>query len=108
MVMNTLDEVNKIEQAARDLEASYQEKITDILKQTEQKISEMKEQINLNIKDYQEEQLVLKNKKISESAKLLEDQQAKEIVDLKQQYLSKKDQLVDRVIEEVMKQYGNS
>lgn len=108
MVMNTLDEVNKIEQAARDLEASYQEKITDILKQTEQKISEMKEQINLNIKDYQEEQLVLKNKKISDSAKILEEQQAKEIVDLNQQYLSKKDQLVDRVIEEVMKQYGNS
>ncbi|HJA90431.1 MAG TPA: hypothetical protein H9946_07320 [Candidatus Jeotgalibaca pullicola] len=106
--MNTLDEVNKIEQAARDLEASYQEKITDILKQTEQKISEMKEQINLNIKDYQEEQLVLKNKKISDSAKILEEQQAKEIVDLNQQYLSKKDQLVDRVIEEVMKQYGNS
>ena len=51
MVMNTLDEVNKIEQAARDLEASYQEKITDILKQTEQKISEMKEQIELNIKE---------------------------------------------------------
>ena len=108
MVMNTLDEVNKIEQAARDLEASYQEKITDILKQTEQKISEMKEQIDLNIKDYQEEQLVLKNKKISDSAKILEEQQAKEIVDLNQQYLSKKDQLVDRVIEEVMKQYGNS
>lgn len=108
MVMNTLDEVNKIEQAARDLEASYQEKITDILKQTEQKISEMKEQIDLNIKDYQEEQLVLKNKKISESAQLLEDQEEKEIVDLNQQYLSKKDQLVDRVIEEVMKQYGNS
>lgn len=106
--MNTLDEVNKIEQAARDLEASYQEKITDILKQTEQKISEMKEQIDLNIKDYQEEQLVLKNKKISDSAKILEEQQAKEIVDLNQQYLSKKDQLVDRVIEEVMKQYGNS
>jgi V/A-type H+/Na+-transporting ATPase subunit G/H len=108
MVMNTLDEVNKIEQAARDLEASYQEKITDILKQTEQKISEMKEQIDLNIKDYQEEQLVLKNKKISESAQLLEDQEEKEIVYLKQQYLSKKEQLVDRVIEEVMKQYGNS
>lgn len=106
--MNTLDEVNKIEQAARDLEASYQEKITDILKQTEQKISEMKEQIDLNIKDYQEEQLVLKNKKISESAQLLEDQEEKEIVYLKQQYLSKKEQLVDRVIEEVMKQYGNS
>ena len=106
--MNTLDEVNKIEQAARDLEASYQEKITDILKQTEQKISEMKEQIDLNINDYQEEQLVLKNKKISDSAKILEEQQAKEIVDLNQQYLSKKDQLVDRVIEEVMKQYGNS
>lgn len=108
MVMNTLDEVNKIEQAARDLEASYQEKVTDMLKQTEQKISEMKEQIELNIKDYQEEQLVLKNKKISDSAKILEEQQAKEIVDLNQQYLSKKDQLVDRVIEEVMKQYGNS
>ncbi len=108
MVMNTLDEVNKIEQAARDLEASYQEKITDILKQTEQKISEMKEQIDLNIKDYQEEQLVLKNKKISESAQLLEDQEEKEVVYLKQQYLSKKEQLVDRVIEEVMKQYGNS
>lgn len=108
MVMNTLDEVNKIEQAARDLEAFYQEKVTHLLKQSEQKISEMKEQINLNIKDYQEEQLVLKNKKISDSAKILEEQQAKEIVDLNQQYLSKKDQLVDRVIEEVMKQYGNS
>lgn len=106
--MNTLDEVNKIEQAARDLEAFYQEKVTHLLKQSEQKISEMKEQINLNIKDYQEEQLVLKNKKISDSAKILEEQQAKEIVDLNQQYLSKKDQLVDRVIEEVMKQYGNS
>lgn len=108
MVMNTLDEVNKIEQAARDLEASYQEKVTDMLKQTEQKISEMKEQIDLNINDYQEEQLALKNKKVSDSAQLLEDQQAKEVVDLKQQYLSKKEQLVDRVIEEVMKQYGNS
>ncbi|QII82704.1 hypothetical protein [Jeotgalibaca arthritidis] len=106
--MNTLDEVNKIEQAARDLEAFYQEKVAQLLKQSEQKISEMKEQINLNIKDYQEEQLVLKNKKISDSAKILEEQQAKEIVDLNQQYLSKKDQLVDRVIEEVMKQYGNS
>lgn len=108
MVMNTLDEVNKIEQAARDLEAFYQEKVTHLLKQSEQKISEMKEQIDLNIKDYQEEQLVLKNKKISESAQLLEDQEEKEVVYLKQQYLSKKEQLVDRVIEEVMKQYGNS
>lgn len=106
--MNTIDEVRNIEKRAEELEISFKQKISEMEKNADSKVQEMKQDIDKDINDYHEEQLESNRKKLIGIKEKLDQETTQEIDSIKKQYRSSKDKLVNIVIEEVMKQYGNS
>lgn len=108
MIMNTIDEVRNIERQAEELEISFQQKISEMEKDADSKVHGMKQDIDKDINDYHEEQLENNRKNLIVIKEKLDQETIQEIDSIKKQYSSNKDKLVNIVIEEVMKQYGNS
>lgn len=108
MKIDTIDEVRNIEKRAEEMEISFKRKISEMEMNADSKTKEMKWDIDKDVEDYQKEQLELNREKLEEIKKNLTQETISEIESLKKQYNSSKDKLVNIVIEEVMKQYGNS
>ncbi|MGP6138752.1 hypothetical protein [Jeotgalibaca sp. A127] len=106
--MNMIAEVKKIEQEARDLEKYYKEKLDEMEKHTGSRIVEMKDIIEKDLNAYQSEQDELKRQKLEMMKDELKLEETKEKAALSSLYDKKHSKLVDIVIEEVIKQYGNS
>lgn len=101
-------EVKKIEKEALDLEKHYEDKLLEMDRSTDSKIIEMKETIEADLKHYKEEQQRNREEKIAfmKESLLTETEAEKNALSLASE--KKHDKLVDIVIEEVIKQYGNS
>lgn len=106
--MNTIDEVRDIEKRAEELESSFNQKISEMKNTSDAKILAMKQDIDKDVEGYRKEQLEINTVKLAEIKGKLDRETIVEVDSLKEQYKSSKDKLVDIVIEEVMKQYGNS
>ena len=106
--MNTIDEVRDIEKRAEELESSFNQKLSEMKDTADAKILAMKQDIDKDVDDYRKEQLEINTVKLEEIKGKLDRETIVEVDSLKEQYKSSKDKLVDIVIEEVMKQYGNS
>lgn len=106
--MNTIDEVKKIEASAKELEASYNQKILEMEKNAESQVAEMKDHIEQDLQDYQQSEEDANKETLAKRREKLEQETTQEITALKQLYNDHKDRLVNIVIEEVIKQYGNS
>ena len=106
--MNTIDEVRDIEKRAEELESSFNQKLSEMKDTADAKILAMKQDIDKDVDDYRKEQLEINTVKLAEIKGKLDRETIVEVDSLKEQYKSSKDKLVDIVIEEVMKQYGNS
>lgn len=106
--MNMIAEVKKIEQEARALEKQYEEKIVDMEKNTDSRIAEMKRNIEADLQAFQAEQDTLKNNKLEAMKEVLDSEESTEKAKLIDDYKERFAELVDIVVEEVIKQYGNS
>ena len=106
--MNTIDEVRDITKRAEELESSFNQKLSEKKDTADAKILAMKQDIDKDVEGYRKEQLEINTVKLAEIKGKLDRETIVEVDSLKEQYKSSKDKLVDTVIEEVMKQYGNS
>ena len=106
--LSTIEKVKKIEEEAKQLEKSFDDKVIEMEKNTEMKISEIKATIEQDLAEFQNKQDEERNKKLSELEEQLAEETAQEIQYLQKVYEKNGDKLVDVVIEEVIKQYGNS
>lgn len=106
--MKTIEEVKKIEQQARDLERMYEQKLKEMEKNTDSRIAEMKKNIEEDIQVFQREHEEQKQQQLNILKEMLQDEEKQESTKLLNGYEVKVAELVDIVIEEVKKQYGNS
>ena len=106
--MNMIQEVKKIEQEARELEEMYDRKIVEMEENTDSKIAEMKNDIEEAIEGYKNEQEAKKQQKLEQLNESLRAEEKAEKNSLLHLYETKYTELVDIVVEEVKKQYGNS
>ena len=106
--MNMIQEVKKIEQEARELEEMYDRKIVEMEENTDSKIAEMKNDIEEAIEGYKNEQEAEKEQKLGHLNESLQAEEKAEKDSLLHLYEKKYTKLVDIVVEEVKKQYGNS
>lgn len=105
--LNTIEEVRMIEKRAKDLENAYSQKVSDMDKNAQVKIAEMRANIERDLTEYQNELDKNRDEKLQILKSQLEEETDQEISMLQQKYESNQKKLVDIVIEEVMKQYGN-
>ncbi len=106
--MNMIQEVKKIEQEARELEEMYDRKIVEMEENTDSKITEMKNDIEEAIEVHKNEQEAEKQQKLEQLNESLRVEEEAEKNFLLHLYEQKYKELVDIVVEEVKKQYGNS
>ncbi len=106
--MNMIQEVKKIEQEARELEEMYDQKIVEMEENTDSKIAEMKNDIEEAIEVHKNEQEAEKQQKLEHLNESLQAEEKAEKNFLLHLYEQKYTELVDIVVEEVKKQYGNS
>lgn len=106
--LNMISEVKKIEEEAKLLEKSYDEKLLEMDRNADSRISEMRENIESDLEDFQMVEKQSREKKLDEMRATLLAETNQEKESLHNLFRSKKNELVDIVIEEVMKQYGNS
>ncbi|WP_067836223.1 hypothetical protein [Amphibacillus sediminis] len=108
MSLKTIDEVKKIERQAEELERDYQEKLQKMEKETQEKLIELQQQVDRAVEAFTEKEAALKEEKLQALAANYAQKQETELQQLEANFADKKDQLVNAVIEEVMKKYGNS
>lgn len=106
--MNMIQEVKKIEQEARELEAQYDQKLVEMEENTDSKIAEMKNNIDKDIQIFHKEQEEIKHQKLEQMHASLQAEEKMEKDSLLHLFENKHTELVDIVVEEVKKQYGNS
>ncbi|MCZ0701980.1 F0F1-type ATP synthase membrane subunit b/b' [Natronobacillus azotifigens] len=108
MGLQTIDEVREIERQAESLAVEYQEKIDKLEQTTQAQIAEMQKNVETEIKNFTDEEEQKKEAKLAEVRSTYRKQEEEDIAELQTVFASKKDLLVDKVIEEVMRKYGNS
>lgn len=108
MSANTIDQVQQIEREALELEREFDDKLKQMEKETEQTIAEMKEKVETDLSSFTQEKALEKDTKIETLKALIAKEQEEAINDLATNFKKKEDQLVNAVIEEVMRTYGDS
>ena len=99
--MQIFDEVKKIEQEAADLELDYQNKLRKLEQNTQDKIGEMKRNIEKELATFQSEELAKKSEQLAILKNASAESEKSEIEK------AKEEELVNAVIGEVMRKYGN-
>lgn len=105
--MQIFDEVKKIEQEATDLELDYQNKLRKLERNTQDKIGEMKRNIEKELAAFQSEELAKKSEQLTILKNASAESEKSEIEKLQTRFAAKEAELVNAVIEEVMRKYGN-
>ncbi|CZR05348.1 hypothetical protein [Trichococcus ilyis] len=105
--MQIFDEVKKIEQEATDLELDYQNKLHKLEQNTQDKIGEMKRNIEKELANFQADELAKKSEQLTILKQRSAESEKTEIEKLKTRFAAKEEELVNAVIEEVMRKYGN-
>lgn len=106
--MHVIDEVKKIERDADDLELDYQNKLHKLEQNTQDKIAEMKRNIEKELANFQSGEMAKKEEQLAVLKKESSENEMQEITKLQARFAARKDDLVNAVIEEVMRKYGNS
>lgn len=106
--MHVIDEVMKIERDADNLEMDYQNKLHKLEQNTQDKIAEMKRNIEKELATFQSDEMAKKKEQLDVLKKESSENEAQEIAKLQARFAARKDDLVNAVIEEVMRKYGNS
>ena len=105
--MQIFDEVKKVEQEATDLELDYQNKLRKLEQNTQDKIGEMKRNIEKELAHFQTEELAKKSEQLAILKRSSAESEKSEIEKLQTRFAAKEEYLVNAVIEEVMRKYGN-
>ena len=105
--MQIFDEVKKIEQEASDLELDYQNKLRKLEQNTQDKIGEMKRNIEKELATFQSEELAKKSEQLAILKNASAESEKSEIEKLQTRFKAKEEELVNAVIGEVMRKYGN-
>ena len=105
--MQIFDEVKKIEQEAADLELDYQNKLRKLEQNTQDKIGEMKRNIEKELATFQSEELAKKSEQLAILKNASAESEKSEIEKLQTRFKAIEEELVNAVIGEVMRKYGN-
>lgn len=106
--MHIIDEVKKIERDADDLAVDYQNKLHKLEKNTQDKIAEMRRNIEKELATFQSDEMAKKKEQLAVLQKESSEHEAQEIAKLQARFAARKDDLINAVLEEVMRKYGNS
>lgn len=105
--MQSIEEVKKIEEQARQLERSYQEKLEEMEKDAEAKIAEMKRHIEQDIEQFEKEEEDARQEEMARLRERMAEETDQELAQLRLLHEQRRGSLADTVIQEVMRQYGN-
>lgn len=108
MSADTIGKVKEIERHAVEIIKGYDLKLQKIKDETEKTVTELENEKENQVKVFKNEQTEKGNNEFNALKNTYEQNEKEQLDELKATFNNKKDQLVDAVVEEVMRKYGNS
>ena len=107
MSQKIVESVQAIENQAQQLKEDFQKKIDEAKIQANQKISESKKNVDIALSNYEKELEDKYSQKKLDFQEELASLQKEEIQQIQQVFETKRQELVQETIKEVLKRYGN-
>ena len=107
MSQKIVESVQAIENQAQQLKEDFQKKIDEAKIQANQKISESKKNVDIALTNYEKELEDKYSQKKLDFQEELASLQKEEIQQIQQVFETKRQELVQETIKEVLKRYGN-
>ena len=107
MSQKIVESVQAIENQAQQLKEDFQKKIDEAKIQANQKISESKKNVEIALSNYEKELEDKYSQKKLDFQEELASLQNEEIQQIQQVFETKRQELVQETIKEVLKRYGN-
>lgn len=107
MSQKIVESVQAIENQAQQLKEDFQKKIDEAKIQANQKISESKKNVEIALSNYEKELEDKYSQKKLDFQEELASLQKEEIQQIQQVFETKRQELVQETIKEVLKRYGN-
>ena len=107
MSQKIVESVQAIENQAQQLKEDFQKKIDEAKIQANQKISESKKNVDIALLNYEKELEDKYSQKKLDFQEELASLQKEEIQQIQQVFETKRQELVQETIKEVLKRYGN-
>ena len=107
MSQKIVESVQAIENQAQQLKEDFQKKIDEAKIQANQKISESKKNVDIALTNYEKELEDKYSQKKLDFQEELASLQNEEIQQIQQVFETKRQELVQETIKEVLKRYGN-
>ena len=107
MSQKIVESVQAIENQAQQLKEDFQKKIDEAKIQANQKISESKKNVDIALSNYEKELEDKYSQKKLDFQEELASLQKEEIQQIQQVFEANRQELVQEIIKEVLKRYGN-
>ena len=107
MSQKIVESVQAIENQAQQLKEDFQKKIDEAKIQANQKISESKKNVDIDLQNYEKELEDKYSQKKLDFQEELASLQNEEIQQIQQVFEANRQELVQETIKEVLKRYGN-
>ncbi|HHU19416.1 MAG TPA: hypothetical protein GXZ58_04105 [Bacilli bacterium] len=108
MSVKTIEKVKEIERQAEALERDYDRQLLELKKETATKIEQMKETLASEVATFNEKEIEKLDKKLQILKKSNQQELEEQLNQLESVFDNKKQELVNAVVKEVMRKYGNS
>lgn len=108
MSVNTIEKVKEIERQAEELERDYENQLLELKENTENTIADMQKKLDSEVEKFREKETAIKEDKVQSLKNSYQKEEQQQLAQLEASFTEKKDQLVNAVVEEVMRKYGNS
>lgn len=108
MSIKTIEKVKEIERQAEALEREYDNQLQDLKKATASKIAQLEEAYQTEINKFKALELEKLEDKLQTLQNTIQQEEVEQIKQLESRFSKKEQELVEEVVKEVMRRYGNS
>ena len=108
MSVKTIEKVKEIERQAEALERDYDRELLELKKVTETKAEQMQELLASELATFKEKETEKFEKKLQILKEANQQELEEQLQQLESVFDHKKEELVNAVVKEVMRKYGNS
>ncbi|WP_440895556.1 hypothetical protein ACS127_13480 [Amphibacillus sp. Q70] len=108
MSVNTIEKVKEIERQAEELERDYEKQLLELKDSTEKTIADMQKKLDSEVEKFKEKETAIKEDKVQSLKNSYQKEEQQQLDQLEINFTEKKEELVNKVVEEVMRKYGNS
>ncbi|GAA4069814.1 hypothetical protein [Amphibacillus indicireducens] len=108
MSVKTIEKVKEIERQAEALERDYEQQLLELKKSNEIEVSQLEDTLASELATFKAQETEKLTEKLQQLKATNQKEAEEQLVELERVFYDKKEELVQAVVKEVMRKYGNS